>query len=177
MVAISLCTLLMLQLSACIGSTSTSGSTPTASAPVTLTYWYTEGISETSLILSQIQAFEQQNPNIKISAQLVPYGEAQARFATAAQAGKAPDVLRSDVDWATQFASLRYLLPIDQYVSQSDLSDYLAFALNYDRYNGHLYGLPQVTNFLALMYNKSKLAKAGITSPPTTSRWSPWWSW
>jgi len=168
MVAISLCTLLILQLTACIGSTSTSGSTPTASAPVTLTYWYTEGISETSLILSQIQAFEQQNPNIKISAQLVPYGEAQARFATAAQAGKAPDVLRSDVDWATQFASLRYLLPIDQYVSQSDLSDYLTFALNYDRYNGHLYGLPQVTSFLALMYNKSKLAKAGITSPPTT---------
>ena len=138
MFATSLCILLMLLLTACIGSTSTSGSTPTASATVTLTYWYTEATSETPVILGQIQAFEQQNPNIKINAQYIPYGEAQARFATAAQAGKAPDVLRSDVGWTTQFASLRYLLPIDQYVSKSDLSDYLPSALNYDKYNGHL---------------------------------------
>ena len=166
--AISLCILPMLLLTACIGSSSTSRSIPTASATVTLTYWYTEATSETPVILGQIQAFEQQNPNIKINAQYVPYGEAQARFATAAQAGNAPDVLRSDVGWTTQFASLRYLLPIDQYVSKSDLSDYLPSALNYDKYNGHLYGLPQITDFLALMYNKAILTKAGITTPPTT---------
>lgn len=160
--------LLMLLLTACIGSTSTSDSTPTASTTVTLAYWYTEATSETPVILNQIQAFEQLNPNIKINAQLVPYGEAQARFATAAQTGKAPDVLRSDVGWTTQFASLRYLLPIDQYVSQSDLADYLPPALSYDKYNGHLFGLPQITNFLALMYNKAILTKAGITDPPAT---------
>ena len=77
-------------------------------------------------------------------------------------------MLRSDVGWTTQFASLRYLLPIDQYVSKSDLSDYLPSALNYDKYNGHLYGLPQITNFLALMYNKAILTKTSITTPPTT---------
>jgi arabinogalactan oligomer/maltooligosaccharide transport system substrate-binding protein len=164
MFVISLGTLLMMLLTACGGSSS---STPTA-GPVTLTYWYTEGTSETPVILSLISQFQQQNPNIKVNAQLVPFPDAQSKFATAAQAGKAPDVLRSDVGWATQFASLRYLLPIDKYVSQSDLSDYLPSALNYDKYNGKLYGLPQVTDFLALMYNKAVLAKAGITSPPTT---------
>jgi len=162
MFVVSLGTLLMMLLTACGSS-----STPTAS-PVTLTYWYTEGTSETPVILSLINQFQQQNPNIKINAQLVPFGDAQSKFATAAQAGKAPDVLRSDVGWATQFASLRYLLPIDSYVSQSDLADYLPSALNYDKYNGKLYGLPQVTDFLALMYNKAVLAKAGITTPPAS---------
>lgn len=165
MFVISLGILLMMLLTACGGSTGSS--TPT-SGPVTLTYWYTEGTSETPVILSLINQFQQQNPNIKINAQLVPFGDAQSKFATAAQAGKAPDVLRSDVGWATQFASLRYLLPIDSYVNQSDLADYLPSALNYDKYNGKLYGLPQVTDFLALMYNKAVLAKAGITTPPAT---------
>ncbi len=151
-------------LAACGGS----GSTTPSTGPVTLTYWYTEGTAETPVILTLIKQFEQQNPNIKINAQLVPFGDAQAKFATTAQAGKAPDVLRSDVGWATQFASLRYLLPIDSMVSQSDLADYLPSALNYDKFNGKLYGLPQVTDFLALMYNKAVFAKAGITTPPAT---------
>ena len=156
--------LLMLVLAGCGGGTT---SAPTSSA-VTLTYWYTEGTSETPVILQLVQQFQQQNPNIKINAQYKPFGQTQAAFATAAQAGKAPDILRSDVGWVTQFASLRYLLNIDSYVSQSDQSDYLAAPLSYDKYNGHLYGLPQVTDFLALLYNKAELAKAGITSAPAT---------
>jgi arabinogalactan oligomer / maltooligosaccharide transport system substrate-binding protein len=72
------------------------------------------------------------------------------------------------VGWVTLFASQRYLLNIDSYISQSDLSDYLPAPLSYDKYNGHLYGLPQVTDFLALLYNKAELAKVGITSPPAT---------
>ena len=149
------------------GSTSSPGTTPTAST-VTLNYWYTEGTSETPVILQLINQFQQQNPTIKINAQLVPFGDAQAKFATAAQAGNAPDILRSDVGWVTQFASLRYLLNISSMVSQSDQSDYLAAPLSYDKYNGGLYGLPQVTDFLAMLYNKALLTKAGITTPPAT---------
>ena len=149
------------------GGGGAAGTTPTAST-VTLTYWYTEGTSETPVILQLIQQFEQQNPTIKINAEYKPFGQTQSAFATAAAAGKAPDIQRSDVGWVTQFASLRYLLPIDSYVSQSDIADYLTAPLSYDKYNGHLYGLPQVTDFLALLYNKAELAKAGITSPPAT---------
>jgi arabinogalactan oligomer / maltooligosaccharide transport system substrate-binding protein len=158
--------LLTMLLAACGSSGTSSGST--SSGPVTLNYWYTEGTSETPVILSLIQQFQQQNPNIKINAQDVPFADAQSKFATAAQAGKAPDILRSDVGWVTQFASLRYLLPIDSMASQSHLSDYLSAPLNYDKYQGKLYGLPQVTDFLALLYNKAVLAKAGITTPPAT---------
>ncbi len=160
--------LLALVLAGCGGS-SGSNSTPAAgTAPVTLTYWYTEGTSETPVILQLIQQFQQQNPNIKINAQFKPFGQTQTAFTTAATAGKAPDILRSDVGWVTQFAAQRLLLNIDSYVNQSDLSDYLAAPLAYDKYNGHLYGLPQVTDFLALEYNKAVFTKAGITSPPAT---------
>ena len=163
----SLGTLLMLLLAACGGGGTTTGTTP-AAGPVTITYWYTEDTGETPVIQQLIQQFQAQNPNIKVNAQYQAFGQTQTKFATAAQSNTAPDVLRSDVGWVTQFASLRYLLPIDSMVSQSDLADYLPAPLNYDKYNGHLYGLPQVTDFLALMYNKAILAKAGITTPPAT---------
>ena len=35
-------------------------------------------------------------------------------------------------------------------------------------YKKQLYGLPQVTDFLALLYNKKELTRAGITGPPRT---------
>lgn len=102
-------------------------------------------------------------------------------FISAVQKGEAPDILRSDIGWVTLFASEGYLLSIDSYVRQAglDLSNYqdvnppfgpnrspdgTKFSpLAYDEYNGHLYGLPQVTDVLALLYNK-----AYITSPPST---------
>jgi len=153
-----------LLLAACGGSSTNNPS----SGPVTLTYWYTEGTSETPVILQLIKQFQQQNPNIHIKAQAQPFGEAQSKFTTAAQSNTAPDILRSDVGWVAQFASERFLLPIDQYVSSSDQSDYLPNALAYDKYNGHLYGLPQVTDFLAVLYNKAEFTKAGISSAPAT---------
>jgi len=155
--------LLAMMLAACGGGTPT-----TTGGNVTLTYWYTEGTSETPVVKQLISEFEAKNPTIKINAQYQAFDQAQAKFTTAAQSNTAPDVLRADVGWVAQFASLRYLLPIDQYVTQSDLSDYLANALAYDKYNGKLYGLPQVTDFLAMLYNKDLLSKAGITSPPKT---------
>jgi arabinogalactan oligomer/maltooligosaccharide transport system substrate-binding protein len=72
------------------------------------------------------------------------------------------------VGWVAQLASEHYLLNIDSYTPQHDLSDYLKAPLGYDEYGGHLYGLPQVTDFLALLYNKADLASAGIAGPPAT---------
>ena len=140
--------------------------------PIQLTYWYTESDNEKGVIINLINQFNQQNPGIHVTGVQKPFFQARAAFTAAAQDGNAPDVFRSDIGWTTLFASDGYLLNIDSYVSQSDLnlSDYrsapLSAPLGYDMYKGHLYGLPQVTDFLALLYNKNELAKAG---PPHTT--------
>ena len=155
-----------------------------------MTYWYTESGAEQKRILEQVTKFEQQNPRIHINAEYKSFFQARAAFTAAVQDGNAPDVFRSDVGWTSMFASKGYLLNIDSYVSPSDISDYLNAPLSttrgippsttrgigpglsaplaYDEYNGHLYGLPQVTDFLALLYNKKELERAGITGPPLT---------
>ena len=135
---------------------------------ITLTYWYTETPRETPVIFKLIHQFEHKYPEIYINAIPMNYFRTKTEFVNAAEEGNAPDVLRSDVSWVAQFASQNYLLNIDPYISQS-LSGYLSTPLSYDHYHGHYYGLPQVTDFLALLYNKAELANAGITSlPPRT---------
>jgi len=131
-----------------------------------LTYWYTESPAERPVILKLIQQFEQNknNQGIRINPVPMDFFKTRAAFtAAAAQDGSAPDVLRSDLGWTRLFASKGYLLNIDSYAYQTglDLSDYVS--LGYDKYDGHLYGLPQVTDVLALLYNK-----ADIPSPPGT---------
>ena len=136
--------------------------------PVTLTYWYTESSVQAAEIKTLIRQFEDKNKGITVNALQRQYFQTPADFASVAEAGKAPDVLLSYVGIVDQFAAQGYLLNIDPYISQNSLSDYLAAPLNYDYYNGHPYGLPQTTDFLALLYNKAELAHAGITSPPET---------
>jgi arabinogalactan oligomer/maltooligosaccharide transport system substrate-binding protein len=135
---------------------------------ITLTYWYTEAPAETPVIRKLINQFEQQNPAIRINAVKKYYYSTEAAFENAAEEAGGPDVLRSDIGWVSRFASQGYLLNIDSYIKQGDLSDYLSTPLTYDRYNGHFYGLPQVTDFLALLYNKAELEEAGVSSPPAT---------
>ncbi len=137
---------------------------------IALTYWYTESPAERPVIGRLIRKFEQQNPKIRINAASMNYYQTQTAFEKVAEEDKAPDVLRSDVSWIGQFASQGYLQNIDSYFPQGEVSDYLSAPLSYDYYDGNLYGLPQVTDFLALLYNKAELKNAGVTipSPPST---------
>ena len=152
---------------------------------ISLTYWYTESDREKGVIIhTLIHRFQQKYRGIHIRAASLNFFDTRAAFTAAGQRGHAPDVLRSDLSWTQLFASEGYLLNIDSYAYQSDLnlSDYRRLnppsgpdlrpdgtrfsPLTYAEYNGHLYGLPQVTDVLALLYNKKELAEAGITGPP-----------
>jgi arabinogalactan oligomer/maltooligosaccharide transport system substrate-binding protein len=153
----------------CTNATLYTGLTCLHNFRIDLTYWYTESPAEAPVILKLIRQFEQLYPKIHINAVYMNYFQTQTAFENKAKGGQAPDVLRSDVSWVAQFASQGYLLNIDSYTSQNELSDYLPTPLSYDYYMGHLFGLPQVTDFLALLYNKAELRKAVRTaSPPST---------
>lgn len=154
---------------------------------ISLTYWYTESGNEPKVIINTlIPQFQRKYPSIHINAVSENFYDTRAKFTAAAQDGHPPDVLRSDLSWTKLFAQKGYLLNIDPYAyqDQSDLNlaDYgrlnppfgpdlspagTKFSpLTYDKYNGHLYGLPQVTDVQALLYNKKELMDAGITGPP-----------
>jgi arabinogalactan oligomer/maltooligosaccharide transport system substrate-binding protein len=136
--------------------------------PATLTYWSTHNEGETPTMQKIVDSCQQKLPNIKVNMQTQVFDGAQNKFRTAAQAGSAPDIMRSEVAWVADFAAQGFLLPLDKYVSEADKADYLTQALAYDQFGGKLWGVPQVTDALALMYNKRLLEEKGITAPPAT---------
>ncbi|GAA2870294.1 hypothetical protein GCM10020220_069550 [Nonomuraea rubra] len=135
-----------------------------------VTWWdTTRPDSEGPTFQALIKEFQAKYPQVKVNYVNVPSDQAQNQFQTAAQAGTgAPDVIRSEVAWTSQFASLGYLQPLDGTRAVDQPDDFLPGPLSSTKFNGKTYAVPQVTDTLALIYNKRLLKEAGHEEPPKT---------
>ena len=135
-----------------------------------LTWWDTsDDTNEGPAFQQLIDKFEEEYPDVDVTRQYVPFDQAQNKFKTAAEAGSgAPDILRAEVAWVPEFASLGHLYALDGTAALEDSDDYFETPLSSNVFDGKTYGVPQVTDSLALLYNKELFEKAGIDSPPTT---------
>lgn len=139
-----------------------------ASLTAELTWWDTsDPDNEGPAFQDLIAQFNETYPNVTINYQSVPFAEAQNKFKTAAasQSG-APDILRAEVAWVPEFASLGYLYALDG--TELLEGNFLETPMSSNVYDGKTYGVPQVTDTLGLMYNKQLFEKAGIEAAPTT---------
>jgi arabinogalactan oligomer/maltooligosaccharide transport system substrate-binding protein len=134
-------------------------------AMTTLTFWDTMGPEEQGTLKQLINTYEAANPNVRIKLDAVPFADAQAKFEFAATANVAPDILRCEIAWTPLYADLGFLLPLETLVNRAELADFLAAPLFYTLYGGHLWGIPQVTDCLAIFYNR-RLLKAALTESP-----------
>ena len=171
---------LALGLAACGGSNTDSDAGPDDSSSVdpatleaSLTWWDTsDPENEGPAFKKLIERFNETYPNVDINYQSVPFGDAQNKFKTAAASGSgAPDILRAEVAWVPEFASLGYLFALDG-TSLLEDEEFLETPLSSNVYDGKTYGVPQVTDTLGLMYNKALFEEAGIDArPPPGTRW------
>ena len=168
---------LALVLAACGGSTesdsttesTTSGDTDASSVEAELTWWDTsDPTNEGPTYEALIEKFNEEYPNVTINYESVPFGDAQNKFKTAAEAGSgAPDIMRAEVAWVPEFAAAGHLYALDGTALLED-NNFLETPLSSNVYDGKTYGVPQVTDTLGLMYNKELFEKAGIDEAPTT---------
>jgi arabinogalactan oligomer/maltooligosaccharide transport system substrate-binding protein len=156
---------LALAATACGGSDSGDKS----DGPVTITWWDTSNATnEAPTYKALVADFEKANPKIKVKYVDVPFDQAQNKFDTAAGSKGAPDVLRSEVGWTPAFAKKGYFLPLDGTEALADKGKFQASLIQQAQYEGKTYGVPIVTDTLALVYNKALFQKAGITEAPKT---------
>jgi arabinogalactan oligomer/maltooligosaccharide transport system substrate-binding protein len=152
------------------GSDSENSPAPSEDLSAELTWWDTsDPTNEGPAFKELIDQFNEQYPNVTINYQSVPFGEAQNKFKTAAESGSgAPDILRAEVAWVPEFASLGYLYALDGTALLDDADDFLDTPMSSNMFDGQTYGVPQVTDTLALLYNKQLFEEAGIDEAPTT---------
>ena len=149
-----------LLLTACSGG----GSSSADSGKVV--FWDTSGPNEHP-VFQQVAKDCAAKGGYAVDVQQVSFDQALANYKTAAQGGQGPDVLRSDVGWVAQLAQNGLIADLSDTDAAKDTSDYLDGPLGSTRYNGKTYAVPQVTDTLALLYNKKMLADAGVQPPAT----------
>ncbi len=137
--------------------------------PVTITWWDTSNATnEAPTYQALVKEFEAANKDVKVKYVNVPFDQAQNKFDTAAGASGAPDILRSEVGWTPAFAKKGYFLPLDGTEALADQDKFKSNLIEQAKYEGKTYGVPIVTDTLALVYNKALFEKAGIAEAPKT---------
>jgi len=131
-----------------------------------VTFWDTSGPGE-SPVFDRIAQECAAEGGYRVRTEVVAFDLALNNFKTAAQGGQGPDVFRAEVAWVPQLAQLGYVVDLTDTALGRDTDDFLATPLGSTRFQDRTYGVPQVTDSLALFYNKRKLADAGVEPPKT----------
>jgi len=159
-------------LAGCLGGNESTSTSMDDEGPITLTVWHTFAAEskEENVFLSSIQAFEELHPNITIEASMVPFGDADNLFMTAAQGGEAPDLMRLSSDQLGAIGEVR----VDGFPLLEDLRPHMTpvqraqfdeRALHAMRYDEALYGVPASQDALSLIYNKAIFDARGVDYP------------
>jgi multiple sugar transport system substrate-binding protein len=143
---------------------SQSAITKAMSTPTTLTFW-----TWVPNIQSEVNLFEKQYPKIKVNVVNVGTGADEYRkLRTVLKAGKgAPDVTQIEYQYLSSFVLGNNLVDLAPYGADKIKSDYQSWIWSQVSRNGAVYGIPQDTGPMGLLYRTDLLKKAGI-QPPTT---------
>jgi multiple sugar transport system substrate-binding protein len=120
--------------------------------------------------LNEIQKeFEAANPDIKLRFTYVPFGELVSRTLQMAAVRKPPGISAIDNPDVLRVAKAGILKDISADVAKLKLwSDIYPGPKAAVTDGSKVFGVPVGSNSLALYYNKTMLADAGVTSPPKT---------
>jgi arabinogalactan oligomer/maltooligosaccharide transport system substrate-binding protein len=132
---------------------------------VTVTFWDTSNETEAAVFKAVAEEFSEVRSDVKVEYVNIGWDGAQDRFKNGAAANEAPQVMRTEVAWVSDFASLGYLAPLDGTPAVDNQEDYLEQAWASTQYDGQTYAVPQVIDTLALFYNKQLLDDAGVEVP------------
>ena len=150
-------------LAACGGT-----STAATSGPKTLEVWLMAGSAPPSLVTDWNQEFEQAHPGVKVHVDLQQWTDIVTKTDTALSTSAPPDVLEMGNTYVAGFAATGGLANLTGATFQNR-STWLESLTEAGTYNGKLYGVPYYAGDRIVIYRKSMFAKAGITTPPTTT--------
>ncbi|MFC8684775.1 ABC transporter substrate-binding protein [Brevibacillus porteri] len=155
------------------GTSSNTGTTTPASSDkketVTLRFatWDTDQMLKIQQDIAK--QFEQKNPGVKV--QVEAYADGFDQKLVAAFGAKNPPDVMYMWDFPTYNASLE---PLDEYVKKDPsvaIDDFYQGLLNYNRFDGKLFGLPAGFSTRVVFYNKKLFNEANVPLPTDDWTW------
>jgi len=146
---------------------SSSGNSSSTSGPVTLEFaqWWGAELPAGSFE-KMMSDFTAQNPNIKVKLLSAPYASTKQQLVSGAASRTLPDVVGLDGAWVSDFAKQGAITNLSALMSSAKYdSSQLASQV---QIKGKTYMIPVVNFVYPLFVNKDLLAKAGVTTVPST---------
>jgi multiple sugar transport system substrate-binding protein len=153
---------------AAVGCGGSSGDSSSSSGgPVTLEFaqWWAPELPAGSFD-KLISDFTAQNPNIKVKLLSAPYASTKQQLVSGAASRTLPDVVGLDGAWVSDFAKQGAITDLSALMSDAKYdASQLASQV---QVKGKTYMIPVVNFVYPLFVNKDLLAKAGVTTAPST---------
>lgn len=146
---------------------------------IKLKVWTPEGQEvENKYYKETIENFNKENEGkIEASIELIPRAngyEYENKINAAATSGSLPDVIAMDGPTVANYADSGIIVPIEDYFTKDDLSDFVPSIIQQGTYQDKLYTLGTSESTVVLYYNKTMLDAAGITAPTSLK---DAWTW
>jgi multiple sugar transport system substrate-binding protein len=120
-----------------------------------------------------VAEYEKQHPGQKVSSLYVNNDNTLQKVLTAVRGGSPPDIAYLYGSWAPNVAQIPQVVTLNKAVQQPGVNwnDFWVGERKVATVNGRVIGVPALVDNLAVVYNKTLFAKAGLPLP------SPNWTW
>src|SRR6266496_3813244 len=160
--------LVALGLAAC-GSDATDGS----GGGTTVTIWEGYTQTEAKAFAHLVSEYNKAHPGTTVSSLFVNNDNSLQKVLTAVRGGSPPDIAYLYGSWAPNVAQIPQVANLTQVVERPDVNwdDFWTGERAVATVNGKVIGIPAVVDNLAVVYDKTLFAKAGLQPP------GPDWTW
>ncbi len=143
------------------------------SGPVSIQMWEGSTGVEAKALAHLVAEYNAQHPGVKVSTLFVNSDDALQKVLTAVRGGSAPDIAYLYGSWAPNVAQIPQVVDLTQVVRQPGVNwdDFWPSERGVATVNGKVIGIPALVDNLAVVYNKTLFAKAGLPAP------GPGWTW
>lgn len=159
-------------LAACGGGTTTTGSTGPKTDPAkTVQLVYAAPTEDSGTTTKLVAAWNAANPKTQVTYQAMPKTSADIHtqlVAALTAKSPTPDVMDVDVIWPGEFASAKWVQPIDPFISDTFKKALFESAVQAGTFKGKIYGVQRWYDSGQMYYRSDLLQKYGLQVPKTT---------
>jgi multiple sugar transport system substrate-binding protein len=136
----------------------------------TVLKWYSHASSLGATEETIVEAFNAENPNIRVKIIELPEAtndKLQALLIALQSGDSSIDFFNADVTWTATFASAGLIEPIDAYFSKAEQAEFLPGTIQAASFRDKIWGMPFRTDAGVLYYRADLLEKYGKEVPTT----------
>ena len=123
--------------------------------------------------VEKLDAWNAEHPDIQVSREAIDRSDSYAydnKIATAVTSNDLPDIFYVDGPQVSYYAANGISIPLNDYFTEDDLSDFVPSSIAQNTYDGQLYAIGATESSVAFYYNKDYLKECGVDTDDLDSR-------